>query len=622
MANKKRGSILTSLAVIAALAAGYGIVSFLAYTSVLSAYHVQILIWVGVNVIMGVSLNLINGFTGQFSLGHAGFMAIGAYAAAYCTKILGLPFAVALVVGGIMASIGGLLVGVPTLRLAGDYLAIATLGFGEIIRVAIVNLSAVGGPRGFGGIPSHTTFLWVYAVAALAVVIVKNIIGSRHGRAFIAIREDETAAETMGIDTVKTKIIAFVIGAFFAGVAGGLYAHKITYIDPNQFDFMKSIESLVIIVLGGMGSITGSVVAAFIVTFLPEVLRPLADWRMVVYSLLLILIMLYRPKGLMGSAEVTVAGIRSWFGRLLRRFGVGRAAGSAGVVCAAGADGPGCGRADSASGGPGARAGSGGHVKAAKLPPAIEAQGVCMNFGGLKAVCDLNIQIAKGELTAVIGPNGAGKTTVFNMFTGLSNASVGTVLYNGKNITNRRPSEINTAGIARTFQNIRLFSNMTVLENVMIALNGQHHYSMLESVLRSGRYLQAEDEIRSRALALLAIFKLDNRAGEIAGKLPYGDQRRLEIARALATNPHVLLLDEPAAGMNPQETHELMALIKWVHQEYDLTVLLIEHDMKLVMNLAQRVIVLDHGVMIADGPPVEVVKNSKVIQAYLGEEAV
>ncbi|OPZ65411.1 MAG: Sulfate/thiosulfate import ATP-binding protein CysA [Firmicutes bacterium ADurb.Bin506] len=262
------------------------------------------------------------------------------------------------------------------------------------------------------------------------------------------------------------------------------------------------------------------------------------------------------------------------------------------------------------------------HARAAKLPPAIETQGVCMNFGGLKAVCDLNIQIAKGELTAVIGPNGAGKTTVFNMFTGLSNASVGAVLYNGKNITNRRPSEINVAGIARTFQNIRLFSNMTVLENVMIALNGQHHYSMLESVLRSGRYLQAEGEIRNRALALLAIFKLDNRADEIAGKLPYGDQRRLEIARALATNPHVLLLDEPAAGMNPQETQELMELIKWVHREYDLTVLLIEHDMKLVMNLAQRIIVLDHGVMIADGTPAEVVKNTKVIQAYLGEEAV
>ena len=566
-------------------------ISLLASWEILSAYHVQILVWVGVNIIMGVSLNLINGFTGQFSLGHAGFMAMGAYSAAYCTKILGLPFAVALAIGGVSAAIGGLLVGVPTLRLAGDYLAIATLGFGEIIRVVIVNLNVVGGPRGLGGIPSHTTFLWVYSLAALTVVVVKNLIGSRHGRAFIAIREDETAAETMGIDTVRAKIVAFAIGSFFAGVAGGLYAHQITNIDTGQFDFMKSIEALVIIVLGGMGSITGSVVAAFIVTFLPEVLRPLADWRMVVYSAMLILIMLYRPKGLMGSAEFSIAGLRA-------RLGI-----------VPGGGGAGCGIAEASGDSVAGADGESGRVKAAKLPPAIETQGVCMNFGGLKAVCDLNIEIAKGELTAVIGPNGAGKTTVFNMFTGLSNASVGSVLYNGKNITNRRPSEINTAGIARTFQNIRLFSNMTVLENVMIALNGQHNYSMLESVLRSGRYVQAEDEIRSRAMSLLAIFKLEGRAGEIAGKLPYGDQRRLEIARALATNPHVLLLDEPAAGMNPQETQELMALIKWVHREYDLTVLLIEHDMKLVMNLAQRIAVLDHGVMIADGPPAEVVKK-------------
>ena len=227
-------------------------------------------------------MNLINGFTGPFSLGHAGFMAIGAYVSAYCTKHLGMSFIPALLLGGLGAAAGGLVVGVPTLRLAGDYLAIATLGFGEIIRVAIVNLSVVGGPRGLPGIPAHTTFLSVYLAAVLAVLIIKNIIGSKHGRAFLAVREDETAAETVGIDTVKAKVTAFVIGSFFAGVAGGLYAHRLTYIDPGQFDFMKSIEALLIIVLGGLGSISGSVVAAFVVTLLPEVLRPLADWRMVV----------------------------------------------------------------------------------------------------------------------------------------------------------------------------------------------------------------------------------------------------------------------------------------------------------------------------------------------------
>ena len=201
-----KSNTLTSLLAAIAVASGYGLVVLLRRAGIATNYHMQILDWVGINVIMGVSLNLINGFTGQFSLGHAGFMAIGAYVSAYCTKLLGMSFIPALLLGGLGAAAGGLVVGVPTLRLAGDYLAIATLGFGEIIRVAIVNLSVVGGPRGLPGIPAHTTFLSVYLAAVLAVLIIKNIIGSKHGRAFLAVREDETAAETVGIDTVKAKV--------------------------------------------------------------------------------------------------------------------------------------------------------------------------------------------------------------------------------------------------------------------------------------------------------------------------------------------------------------------------------------------------------------------------------
>jgi len=569
------------------LAAGYFLVVALHRAEILiNDYYLQILIWVGINVIMGVSLNLINGFTGQFSLGHAGFMAIGAYVAASMTKLMGMPFAFALLAGGIAAAAGGLVVGIPTLRLAGDYLAIATLGFGEIIRVIILNLDVVGGPRGLPGIPAHTTFLWVYVMAAVTVVVVRNLIWSRQGRALVAIREDETAAETMGVDTTRSKIMAFVVGAFFAGVAGGLYAHKITFIDPSQFDFMKSIEALVIIVLGGLGSITGTVMAAFVVTFLPEILRAFADYRMIIYSLMLILMMLYRPRGLMGTAEFSFRQL----GLGDRRPALGRGGQTAGV-----SDGP---------------------------PPVLEARRVSMDFGGLRAVSDFSMTLLQGELVGLIGPNGAGKTTVFNMLTGLAEATSGRVYFLGEDITRRKPSEINDMGVARTFQNIRLFSNLSVLDNVRIAFRGGRPYSMTEAVLRAGRYSTQEDQIYDKSMEFLRLFGLEDRAFEIAGKLPYGAQRRLEMARALATKPRLLLLDEPAAGMNPQETQELLELIKWIHERFDLTVLLIEHDMSLVMKLCQRIIVLDYGVTIADGPPAEIVKNRRVIEAYLGEEAV
>jgi branched-chain amino acid transport system permease protein len=569
------------------LAAGYFLVVGLHSADILiNDYYLQILIWVGINVIMGVSLNLINGFTGQFSLGHAGFMAIGAYVAASMTKLMGMPFAFALLSGGIAAGLGGLVVGIPTLRLAGDYLAIATLGFSEIIRVIILNLDVVGGPRGLPGIPARTTFLWVYVIAALTVVVVRNLIWSRQGRALVAIREDETAAETMGVDTTRNKIMAFVVGAFFAGVAGGLYAHKITFIDPSQFDFMKSIEALVIIVLGGLGSITGTVLAAFVVTFLPEILRAFADYRMIIYSLMLILMMLYRPRGLMGTAEFSFRQLGLANGRPVPDTG-----GQATTTC----DGP---------------------------PPVLETSRVSMDFGGLRAVSDFSMSLRPGELVGLIGPNGAGKTTVFNMITGLAEATSGRIYFMGEDITRRKPSEINDMGIARTFQNIRLFSNLSVLDNVRIAFRGERPYSMTEAVLRAGRYSDQEDQIYRKSMDFLRLFGLEDRASEIAGKLPYGAQRRLEMARALATKPKLLLLDEPAAGMNPQETQELLELIRWIHERFDLTVLLIEHDMNLVMKLCQRIVVLDYGIVIADGSPAEIVKNRRVIEAYLGEEAV
>ena len=300
---------------------------------VTNPYHFQVLILIGINIVLAVSLNLVNGFTGQFSIGHAGFMAVGAYASAMFTFKVGAPLAaslgmlpspvaqgvallLALLVGGALAAAAGWLVGLPSLRLRGDYLAIVTLGFGEIIRVVILNVDAIGAARGLPGIPQYANFFWVFGAVVVVVMLARNLAHSTHGRALFAIRDDEVAAEALGVDTTRYKVIAFVLGAFFAGVAGGLFAHFLSYLNPSSFTFIKSIEVIAMVVLGGMGSITGSILAATVLTLLPEVLRPVKDFRMVIYSLMLIVLMITRPQGLLGTRELSLSGV----------FGRGRAA--------------------------------------------------------------------------------------------------------------------------------------------------------------------------------------------------------------------------------------------------------------------------------------------------------
>jgi branched-chain amino acid transport system permease protein len=270
-------------------------------------YYLGVAIDIGINIILAVSLNLINGHTGQFSLGHAGFMAVGGYTSAKLTLELSrvLPpgsapalFLGALLAGGVIAAIAGLVVGVPTLRLRGDYLAIVTLGFGEIIRVIFQNMEAVGAASGLKGIPNWTTFGWAWTVAAFTVFTIACLVNSTYGRGFIAVHDDEIAASAMGINPVRYKVTAFVVGAFFAGIAGGLYAHHKQFLSPTGFDFMKSIDIVVMVILGGMGRTAGVILAAIILTILPEALRAFADYRMILYSLLIIILMMVRPQGL------------------------------------------------------------------------------------------------------------------------------------------------------------------------------------------------------------------------------------------------------------------------------------------------------------------------------------
>ena len=320
--NVSQSGMRTLYVWLAALAGIWGLHFFVAPQ--IDPYIFSIIMYAGINVILAVSLNLVNGFTGQFSMGHAGFMSVGGYLSAYLTVNLetthpawfndpllsaGLFFG-ALMIGGIGASIAGYLVGLPSLRLKGDYLAIVTLGFGEIIRVIVLNVDAIGGARGLPNIPPLSTFGWVYSFVVLVIFVIWRLINSSHGRAFLSVREDEIAAEAMGVNITRAKVRAFVIGAFFAGVAGGLFAHYLRYLNPQTFDFNRSFEIIIMVVLGGMGSITGSVVAALFLTGIREALRPLQeitklDFRMVIYSLMLIVLMLTRPNGLFGTRELT-----------------------------------------------------------------------------------------------------------------------------------------------------------------------------------------------------------------------------------------------------------------------------------------------------------------------------
>ena len=525
-------------------------------------------------------LSIVLGLCGQINLAQAAFFALGAYAVGLGTADYRLPFWLCLAVGIAIALASGALLGVSTLRLGGHYLAMVTISFQQILTVVLIN--AIGfthGPDGVSSIGRPALFasgqaFLALAVAALAIsgYFVWRLPNTRLGRAMRAVRDNELAASAAGIDVFRTKVTAFALCAGLGGLGGGLFAGGFSYVSPDQFAFSDSIVLLTMALLGGVSSPIGSAIGTGLLILIPEWLRFLKSvpgLYLAIYGAAVILIVIFMPDGIWG-----------FVGRLFR---------------------------------PRARAAQAPAEPLALRPAAsgadvvLEVRGLAKYFGGLKAVDGVDFTVRRGEVHALIGPNGSGKTTTLNVVTGLYRATAGRIFVDGVDVTALPAHKRTSAGLARTFQNIRLFRSMTALENVVIGAEREGN-----TLVEAGH-----GALQSRARAALDFVGLGNRAHETVPSFSYGHQRLIEIARALAANPMVLLLDEPAAGLNSSEKKALHDLLDRIAAE-GLTILIIDHDMTLIAGVAEHLTVLNFGRRIADGETAEVLRQPDVVTAYLG----
>lgn len=571
-------------------------------------YYRHLLIISMVYIVLTTSLNLIMGYTGQLALGHAAFYGIGAYTFTLLVMKSNTPYWIAFIAGGVLSAIIAGFLGVIVLRLRGHYLAIVTLAFGEIVRIVLYNwVDMTRGPMGLTDIPAPRLFSYefqdllpyyylVLFIAVIAYFVFWRLIHSRQGRSFIAIREEETAARAMGVNTTWMKILSFIVGCFFAGIAGSFIATYIRYIHPDNFTAWRSLILNAMVVIGGEGSMVGSVIGAVLLTVAPEILRFGQQYRMVIYGFALMGSIILWPYGIVGKptppSQNEIDKGKKGDEEIKNTLEFEQKEPQKNV--------------------PGYSQEENGAI--------LEVRDLRKEFGGLVAVNDVSLNVIKNNIHAIIGPNGAGKTTFFNVLSGFYSPESGSITYKGTELIGLAPNEICALGVSRTFQRIRLFGMMTVIDNVLVGSDTRMAATPIDSVLRTQRMKSEENQMRSRALSLLDFVGLKDKCYHFANSLPYGDQRRLEIARALASDVNLLLLDEPTAGMSPDETADVINLIQELMETRDITIILIEHDMKVVMGISDVVSVLDHGRKIAEGSPEEIQKNEQVIEAYLGAE--
>ena len=547
------------------------------FTSVANSYYVFVMATLALTAIVGIGLNVLVGLTGQVSFGHVGFYAIGAYTVAILTTAAKIDFWFALPAAALLSAVVGALLAAPALRVRGPYLAMVTIAFGFIVEHSAVEWRGLtGGQNGIMGVPSPVAFglafgergvaLAAIAVAALLTLGFWLLSRSSLGAAMRAVRDAEIAAASIGLDPVRIKIAAFVISAVCAGIAGALFAPLSGFVTPSTFAFLQSILFVLVVVVGGAGTVAGPLVGALVVVLLPEVLAGLAEYRLLFFGALLLAVLWGAPDGIVGE-------IAHWLRRRAARHGE-----------------PQRGAADLPQPASGAMA--------------LSVESLSIAFGGVRAATDVAFSAHPGEVTSLIGPNGAGKTTVLNLLGGFYRPDAGAIRLGATRIDGSAAHRIARAGVARTYQTSQLFGSLSVIDNLALAARrGTVSMHALEPDGLAG---------------LLGFVGYRGHLHARAADLPHVDRRLVEIARALATRPTVLLLDEPAAGLSRADKETLARLIRRI-ADAGVAVVLVEHDMTLVMGISDRVVVLDAGARIADGQPREIQQDPAVRAAYLGE---